>query len=92
MVGILLDEDRDIKISNGTIVLGDNTMDMIENIIDSNKGEWKENVFLGVGIKKMIAQSGNDRSIANEIVENLKRGGIDYTSVSVKNGKIDIEI
>lgn len=38
--------DRDIKISNGTIVLGDNTMDMIENIIDSNKGEWKENVFL----------------------------------------------
>lgn len=92
MTGILLDEDKDIKISNGTIVLGDNTMDMIENIIDSNKGEWKENVFLGVGIKKMIAQSGNDRSIANEIVENLKRGGIDYISVRVKNGKIDIEI
>lgn len=92
MVGILLDEDRDIKVIGGCLVIGDNTLDMIENIIDSNKGEWKENVFLGVGIKKMIAQSGNDRSIANEIVENLKRGGIDYTSVSVKNGKIDIEI
>lgn len=92
MTGILLDEDKDIKISKGTIVLGDNTMDMIENIIDSNKGEWKDNIYLGVGIKKMIAQSSDDKSIGNEVVENLRRGKIEYTSVRVKNGKIDIEI
>lgn len=46
----------------------------------------------GVGIKKMIAQSSDDKSICNEVVENLRRCKIEYTSVSVKNGKIDIEI
>ncbi|MDY6381389.1 MAG: hypothetical protein SPK52_02175 [Synergistales bacterium] len=92
MAGILLDEDRDIKVISGCLVIGDNTLDMIENIIDSNKGEWKDNIYLGVGIKKMIAQSSDDKSIGNEVVENLRRGKIEYTSVSVKNGKIDIEI
>lgn len=91
MRGILL-EGTDIQVKDGYMVLGDNTMDMIENIVDSNRGEWKNDVYLGVGIKNMVAANKSDVSISREVVENLKRGGIEYKKVRVNNGEIEIEI
>lgn len=91
MVGILL-EDLDLAVSNGHIVLGDNRADVVENIIDSNVGEWKANKFLGVGIKNMIAQSGGGEEIRQKVVENLNREGIKAENISVDNENISIEI
>ncbi len=91
MVGILL-EDLDLAVSDGHIALGDNRMDVIENIIDSNEGEWKANKFLGVGIKKMIAQSGGGSEIRQKVVENLNRENIKVENIQVDNENIDIEI
>ena len=91
MRGILF-ENNDIKVAGGTLVLGDNTMDVIENIIDSNKGEWKSNKFLGVGIRNMIAQSDDGLTIRNNIVENLKREEILYTDIRVSGEQINIQL
>lgn len=91
MKAILLKE-CDIYIDNGEIRMGDNRMDMIENIIDSNNGEWKENRYLGVGIKRMIAMSGKQNEIRQRIMENMNREEIEVKDVEVVNEEINIEI
>lgn len=92
MIGLVF-EDNDLKIKDGYLVLGDNRLGMIEAIVDSNKGEWKENAYLGVGIMRMIGKSVNgDDEIRNEVIENLKRADIDYKNITVEDSNIEITI
>jgi hypothetical protein len=54
MKGILLDEDRDIQVSNGAMVIGDIANQNIELLIISEKGEIREAPLRGVGIRRFV--------------------------------------
>lgn len=54
MKGILLDEDRDIQVSNGAMVIGDIANQNIELLVISEKGEIREAPLRGVGIRRFV--------------------------------------
>ena len=54
MIGILIDSDYQPLISSGELQLGETTQQNQAIIIQSHKGELKENPALGVGISDML--------------------------------------
>lgn len=54
MIGILIDSDYQPLISSGELQLGEITPQNQAIIIQSHKGELKENPALGVGISDML--------------------------------------
>ncbi|MDJ1494150.1 hypothetical protein QNI19_14495 [Cytophagaceae bacterium DM2B3-1] len=54
MKDILLDDNNDLLIQNGDIVIGNCDLQNIQLICLSNTGDWKENPTFGVNIKKSL--------------------------------------
>lgn len=90
-IDILLSSDIDIMLSNGDFVIGDSTMQNQYLILSSQKGEWKENPFIGAGIEDMLNDEGSEAYWKRRIVEELKRDGMDVKEVKIiNNGQINI--
>lgn len=55
MVGILVDEKSgDLSIVDGAIAIGDNTLQCVEQIIKSSRGEYKEFPLVGGECFKLL--------------------------------------
>jgi hypothetical protein len=91
MKGIRI-EDDEIAIKNKTMLIDDNRMDIVERVIDSNKGEWKEIPLMGVGIMNMIGSNESDNSLNVYIKEDLERNMIETKNIEIEKGKIDISL
>lgn len=91
MKDLVLDENLDLKIKNGDVVFDEATMQTLENVLDTNKGEWKDNVRLGVGIKKYLAANNSINELRGEIIENLKRVDIKHKKIGINKDK-EIEV
>lgn len=90
-IDILLSSDIDIMLSNGDFVIGDSTMQNQYLILSSQKGEWKENPFIGAGIEDMLNDEGSEAYWKRGIAEELKRDGMDVKEVKIiNNGQINI--
>lgn len=90
-IDILLSSDIDIMLSNGDFVIGDSTMQNQYLILSSQKGEWKENPFIGAGIEDMLNDEGSEAYWKRRIAEELKRDGMDVKEVKIiNNGQINI--
>lgn len=93
MNGILVDQNSgDLMVDNGTIAIGDNTLQCIERIIVSNRGEFKEHPLLGAEIYKMMHGSVS-RFWASRVRNMCAAAGVKIRNVSVTaDQKIQIEI
>ena len=54
MKGILLDENGDIMVRNGSVVIGDVDAQVTEHVLTAFQGEYKEVPLLGGGAAKML--------------------------------------
>lgn len=54
MRGILTDENGDMMVQNGSLVIGDNSVDCAVHILEAYKGEFKEIPLLGCNIRDML--------------------------------------
>lgn len=91
MKGILLDEDRDIQVSNGAMVIGDIANQNIELLVISEKGEIREAPLRGVGIRRFVDDEGPTmllQAIRNEIA--TEKMTIDTIGIS-SDGKLNID-
>lgn len=90
MVGIALDNDFDIKISNGCFLLEETTNQDIAVVLTVNPGEIKELPKLGVGIEGIT--NDDDLSLWNSSIrDNLKKAGLEVDHVNVDFGSLEIE-
>lgn len=90
-IDILLDSNVDIMFADGDFVIGDSTMQNQYLILSSQKGEWKENPFIGAGIEDMLNDEGSEAYWKRRIAEELKRDGMDVKEVKIiNNGQINI--
>ena len=83
-IGILLDQNGDIMVRNGGMVIGDTTLQNQYLILVAQKGEFKEYPTLGVGISDML---GDD-----DPLEWKKRIREEFAKDDLKVNKIDLNL
>ena len=90
MTGILLDENRDIQVKNGEVVIGDIANQNLEILVLSEKGEIREAPLRGVGIRRYVDDEDVAtllQAIRNEVAEE----GMTLDKLGVDNdGKLEI--
>ncbi len=91
MTDILLDEDGDLRIENGDLVLGEATAQNQELILIAHKGEFKESPEIGVGISNALL-SENLQDIVNSIRRNFEYDGMQVNKLEIKpNGTLTVD-
>ena len=89
MTGILLDENRDIQVKNGEVVIGDIANQNLEILVLSEKGEIREAPLRGVGIRRYVDDEDVAtllQAIRNEVAEE----GMTLDKLGVEDGKLEI--
>ncbi|NDW10953.1 hypothetical protein [Dysgonomonas sp. 520] len=101
--GILLDEETgDLSINivrdaQGYIVsgltVGNNDYQNIQLVVLSNKGDFREQPILGVGVERYLKSVGRANDLRREITVQLEAIGYGKANVTVNNnGKLEIDI
>lgn len=92
MKGIILGDDRDIQVSNGSVVVGDIANQNLEILVLSEKGEIREAPLRGVGIRRYVDDEDPAmllQAIRNEVAtEGMELDNIGITA----DGKLEIEV
>lgn len=92
MKGIILDDDKDIQVSNGSVVVGDIANQNLEILLLSEKGEIREAPLRGVGIRRFVDDEDPAmllQAIRNEVAtEGMALDNIGITA----DGKLEIEV
>lgn len=90
MKGIVLDEDRDLRIENGEVAIGEIDSQNLEMLIIAEKGEIREAPLRGVGIRRYVDDEDPAtllQAIRNEVAEE----GMTLDAIEIKDGKLNIE-
>lgn len=92
MRGILIDEDGDVKIDNGSLSIGECSADVAERVLVSHPGEFKETPT--IGMFSIGQQNGKpDPFWRGEAKRQLKQMGVDLKEITIDNkGQIMVEI
>ena len=92
MRGILLDDNGDLIVRGGTLLIGDNATQCVQHILIAFTGEYKHAPLLGGNIKKMINGTPDPFWSAN-VRRQLKSQRIEVKRITIAdNGNIEIEI
>lgn len=87
---IALNADLDLLIGDdGDFVVEETTQQHIYLNLISQKGEWKQNPTLGIGIEDMLGD--DEASIEKSIREGLQYDGSTVNSINFKNGEMKID-
>lgn len=90
MNSILIDEDDEIKIVNGTMAIGPAAADTTGRLIRANKGEFKEFPLLGGEIAK-VCNGVADPFWPASIKEQLKECGVEIKRIAITDNGIEVE-
>ena len=92
MKGILLDETGEVMIQNGSMVVGDATLQNQYFLLVAHKGEFKEYPTLGVGISDMVGDE-DELEWKKRIREEFKKDDLKVRTIDLdlQTGKIEIE-
>lgn len=86
---ILIGDDMDLIIENGDIKLGLSDYQHVNNLMLSNKGEYKQYPILGIGIQK-YQNCIIDKTIEQEIKLQLEIDGVKQKDVKLNDNGIMI--
>jgi phage baseplate assembly protein W len=89
----ILLENNDLLIINGDFVLADSEEQHIRDIIQANKGEFRENPLMGAGIQNYINAPGNNLEAFKGAVRKslmLDNYSINSLSIEAKDGGVVI--
>jgi hypothetical protein len=89
-IGIQLDQDIDIIVSNGHLQIGHTLYQNQYLILKAQKGDYKEYPILGVGIDD-ITNDEDTTEWKRRIREEFERDGLSVNSISIDNGEIKID-
>ncbi len=87
---ILLDEDNDLLIVNGDLVIGESEEQDIKMILQAVKNDYKQFPELGVDLVKHIEASGSSLKLKQDIKINLRMDDI-KKRFKIKNGAIEFD-
>lgn len=91
MKGILTDGNYELSVKDGELVVGDNTEQITELVLNSIAGEAKADPTSGIGVVRMV---GGHRSafLAGEIKEQMERQKIAVKNVTLTDNGLSITL
>lgn len=81
MKDILQDQNGDILISNGDVVIGESDLQEVGEIIQANPGDIKNDPIIGVGLNKYIKGKVSNHFVEAEVKTHLKRDDKNYNQI-----------
>ncbi len=84
--GIILDGNNDLKIRNGSVVIGETTMQDAYVVLKINQGELKDDPMTGMNLTRMIRGKVKMEKIRKTIEIALKRVGVRLDDIKDKIG------
>ena len=89
MQDILLDNDGDLKIENGDFVIGFSDDQHKDILLITDKGSFKENPLIGVGLQSFLeAESNSD--LIREIRTQFMADGMTIDKLNYNNGIFEL--
>lgn len=82
--------DSDLLIINNDFVLGESTLQHQQLLLQSNKGDWKENPLAGVSVLSWL-KDDNEAGLLSEIKQEFEKDGMKVNKLQLLNGKIEID-
>ncbi|MBA3901184.1 MAG: hypothetical protein H0X62_13425 [Bacteroidetes bacterium] len=91
MRDILLDENNELLIKNGDLVMGDATKQHQKHLLMASKGEYKQSPTTGVGLMSFLDDENPD-DLLREIRKEFARDGMTVNDIKIKgDGSISID-
>lgn len=89
MKGILIDENGNMIIRGGSVILGDVEPQICEHLLAAFTGEYKQEPLLGGNAKRMIAGTPSP-FWAGHVKQQLKTCKVDVQTIRVANDDIEV--
>jgi hypothetical protein len=89
MTDILLDDTFDLAFENGDFLIGESTEQHQQLLLITNKGDWRENTTIGVGVKNWLKDEDNN-TLLGEIKKEFERDGMLVESIALDGESIII--
>lgn len=90
MTDILLDTNHDLRIENGDFVIGTSDFQHQELLLQTFKGEWKENPTIAVGAAGFL-KDNDIQGLAAEIKQEFERDGMTVNGIEFTEEKIKVD-
>lgn len=91
MQGILVDDNGDLMVRNGSMAIGECSADVAQRVIISWTGEFKHAPLLGGNAKQMIAGT-TDPFWRGQIKAQLKAAKVNVKTLKISDQNIELEI
>lgn len=91
MNGILVNDNGDMEITDGTVQVGDVREQCARHLITAWTGEYKHAPMLGGNVRRMIS-GGHDPFWAGRMKEQLRQCHIDVERLRVKGDNVELSI
>lgn len=91
MNDILLDINYDLQIENGDLVTGNSDEQHQQLLLVCNKGDFKENPTICVGVERWLKDEDDVSGLLGEIKSEFEKDGMKVNSVLLTDGKLDID-
>ena len=85
---IIIDDANDLTFADGDFKLAQSDQQHVLLLLNTYIGHWKQFPFVGVGIIRFLASSGQQLTLKREIEVQLTGDGYSVDKVIVKNGEV----
>lgn len=90
MNDIILTEQYDLATVNGDFAIDDCLKQSQMMLLKTNKGEWKQNPTMGVGVSSYIEQH-TPAHLAREIREQFSKDGMQVDNVNISGTTLNVD-
>lgn len=88
---ILLDEDDDLQIVNGDLVIGPSEEQEVGLILRTNQGDWRASPLTGFGVARRARNEVSSSEFERELDTQLRLDGFNDTQVRLtEQGELSI--
>lgn len=84
---ILLDDDWDLLMKNGDLVIGNSDQQHIALVVETGPGHWKENPFLGFNSGLYLGSTISKPEFKVNLSEQLKSDNAVLNDVNINDNK-----
>lgn len=90
MQDLLLDINMELDIKNGDFVTGESTEQNQKLLLLTNKGEWKQNPLVGIGVESFL-KDDDAAGLLAEIKAQFEKDGMEVHNINFENGNLNID-
>jgi hypothetical protein len=90
MKDLILDATFDLSFANGDFVIDESTQQHQELLLLTNKGDWREDATIAVGVKRWLKDEDDGGDLTGEIKKEFEKDGMRVQSVKIDSTGITV--